>query len=108
MGEVHVWYMTEEERLEYIRKHPIVPYEKPAGSSFADINTATDKAKKRKHPRKGKGAINHVDLDRLHELFMRGVLLADIAKALSISEANLNNVIKIQRKVNPEKWPHRK
>jgi hypothetical protein len=36
-GEVHVWYMTESERLAYIKKHPIIPYEE-RGSSFADIH----------------------------------------------------------------------
>jgi hypothetical protein len=35
-GEVTVWYMTEEERLAYIAKHPIIPTEKPKGSSYVD------------------------------------------------------------------------
>ncbi|MFP7327908.1 hypothetical protein [Bacillus subtilis] len=28
-GEVITWDMTEEERLEYIKKHPIIPTEEP-------------------------------------------------------------------------------
>lgn len=28
IGEVKVWYMTEEERQEYIKKHPIKPTKK--------------------------------------------------------------------------------
>jgi hypothetical protein len=48
-GEVHVWYMTEEERLAYIKKHPIVPFEEK-GSSFADIH---DMKKRREKAKKG-------------------------------------------------------
>lgn len=33
IGKVTVWYMTEEERLAYIEKHPIKNTQ-PAGSSF--------------------------------------------------------------------------
>ncbi|WP_419882771.1 hypothetical protein ACN6MY_03620 [Peribacillus sp. B-H-3] len=41
MSEVTVWYMTEDERLAYIEKHPIVKTEKPKGKrdlAFANIN----------------------------------------------------------------------
>lgn len=34
VGKVTVWYMTEEERLAYIEKHPIVPTEQPSGPIF--------------------------------------------------------------------------
>lgn len=37
-GEVHTWFMTEEERLAYIKKHPILATEKPKGSTF--VNTS--------------------------------------------------------------------
>lgn len=50
-GEVKVWYMTEEERLAYIRKHPIVPTEKPRGSSYSgvyDIPSHRERQKKMK------------------------------------------------------------
>lgn len=36
-GEVHTWFMTEEERLAYIKKHPIVQTEKPKGSTYANV-----------------------------------------------------------------------
>jgi hypothetical protein len=34
MGQVTIWYMSEEERLAYIKKHPIKPTEKPKGAAF--------------------------------------------------------------------------
>ena len=37
-GQVKVWYMTEEERLAYIAKHPIIPYEVSSGLTFAEKN----------------------------------------------------------------------
>ena len=36
-GKVKVWYMTEEERLAYIEKHPIVPIDQPKGMAFENI-----------------------------------------------------------------------
>ena len=36
-GNVKTWYMTEEERLAYIKKHPIKLTEKPKGASFSDV-----------------------------------------------------------------------
>jgi hypothetical protein len=36
-GKVHVWYMTEEQRLDYIKKHPIIPTERPKGSTFEEL-----------------------------------------------------------------------
>lgn len=36
IGKVTIWYMTEEERLAYIDKHPIVPYEVSSGQTFAE------------------------------------------------------------------------
>ncbi|GKU81238.1 hypothetical protein NCCP28_06340 [Niallia sp. NCCP-28] len=37
IGKVTVWKMTEEERLAFIKKYPIVPTEPPKGSSLANI-----------------------------------------------------------------------
>ncbi|MFJ7471089.1 hypothetical protein ACIQWI_21340 [Peribacillus frigoritolerans] len=51
MSEVKVWYMTEEERLAYIEKHPIVPSEeKPnkSGAAFSDIFAYGERKKKMK------------------------------------------------------------
>lgn len=36
-GDVTVWFMTEEEHLAYIEKHPIIPTEKPKGSSYTGV-----------------------------------------------------------------------
>ncbi|RBP87878.1 hypothetical protein DFO70_11769 [Cytobacillus firmus] len=40
-GEVKVWYMTEEERLAYIKKHPIRPAKnvKKSDTTFANLGT---------------------------------------------------------------------
>ncbi|MDF1997618.1 hypothetical protein [Peribacillus frigoritolerans] len=49
MSEVSVWFMTEEERLAYIEKHPIIPStEKPnkSGAAFSDILTYVERRKK--------------------------------------------------------------
>jgi hypothetical protein len=43
-GKVTVWYMTEEERQEYIKKHPIVPTKRERIISFSEI--PKDKYKK--------------------------------------------------------------
>ena len=37
-GKVVEWKMTEELRLAYIEKHPIVPTEKPKGASFVNAD----------------------------------------------------------------------
>jgi hypothetical protein len=39
MGKVTVWQMTEEERLAYIEKHPIIPTKKKRNESFDNIHT---------------------------------------------------------------------
>jgi hypothetical protein len=38
VGEVKVWYMTEEERLAYIKKHPIKSTKKPKGASYVNVD----------------------------------------------------------------------
>lgn len=45
-GKVTVWQMTEEQRLEYVKKHPIIPRKKPSGSSYAatDYKWRSEKA----------------------------------------------------------------
>jgi hypothetical protein len=40
MNDVKIWYMTEEERLAYIKKNPIVPRPRKKGDSFRDIYKA--------------------------------------------------------------------
>ena len=41
IGKVEVWYMTEEERQAYIKKHPIQAQERPKGSSFVSLEAET-------------------------------------------------------------------
>jgi len=48
VGKVTVWYMTEEERLAYIEKHPIVPYEQTSGQTFGMKNIEKLKASSKK------------------------------------------------------------
>jgi hypothetical protein len=47
-GEVKKWRMSEEERLAYIAKHPIVKPQKPKakGESFANIHEMKKRKKK--------------------------------------------------------------
>ncbi|WP_179212614.1 hypothetical protein [Priestia aryabhattai] len=52
MSEVKVWYMTEEERLAYIKKHPIVPTKRKKGDSFADIYSSGYESANRKRKAK--------------------------------------------------------
>ena len=56
MSKVTVWYMTEEERLAYIEKYPIVPSEeKPnkRGAAFSDILAYGERRKKLKEGERG-------------------------------------------------------
>jgi hypothetical protein len=48
MGEVKVWYMTEEERLAYIKKHPIKPTERrKKKKAFDDIHLYGERRKRK-------------------------------------------------------------
>jgi len=51
MSDVKIWYMTEEERLAYIAKHPIVPRPREKGDTFADIYSYKKTKKKLKGDR---------------------------------------------------------
>ena len=104
LGKVTVWKMTEEERLAYIAKHPIIPTEKPSGFTNAKmVQVAPEKKSKHKGPR----IIDTVDKDELHKLFIEGKTFDEMAKSLNVSVAVINNYIKEQRKLYPEKWPRR-
>lgn len=48
MSEVKVWYMTEEERLAYIKKHPIKPTKKLNGSSYVNVEWELTRRKKKR------------------------------------------------------------
>lgn len=54
-GKVTTWYMSEEERLAYIEKHPIIPTEKP--SSYASLGEQLKK----------KGEIGRKRIKELHD-----------------------------------------
>jgi YesN/AraC family two-component response regulator len=109
IGKVTVRHMSEEERLAYIEKHPIVPTKQPSETKFStDAIDFKAVAERRKEAIKGKRIIDQVDKDAIHKLFISGRRLEDIAQSFKISMSNLNNYIKEQRKINPEKWPRRK
>jgi hypothetical protein len=47
LGKIHVWKMSEEERLAYIAKHPIIKKEKKKekGTSYSNIHEMKKKKK---------------------------------------------------------------
>lgn len=101
-GKVEVWYMSEEQRLAYIAKHPIRSEEKPKGSSFSNIHEYGERKKTSKET-----IMDKVDKVELHKRFLAGERLEDISKSLQITTSTLNNFIKEQRKIEPYRWPHR-
>ncbi|SDM18127.1 hypothetical protein [Bacillus sp. OK048] len=106
IGKVTVWYMTEEERLAYVAKHPIVPTGEAVFSTETIDYKKVSERKKEALQRKGK-LIDSVDKDTLHKLFMSGETIPEIATALNISISVLNKYIGDQRKIEPDKWPIR-
>lgn len=44
VGKVITWHMTDEERLEYIKKHPIIRTDKPKVAFDPDYKWRPDKA----------------------------------------------------------------
>jgi hypothetical protein len=109
LGKVTVWKMSEEERLAYIEKHPIKPSDKPQGVTFdtdAIDHKKIQERKKEAHVTRVT-IMDNVDKDALHQLFMSGMRVEDIAKSLKITVANLYSYIKKQREIEPEKWPYR-
>lgn len=100
MSKVTVWYMTEEERLEYIKKHPIIPTEKPSGTDFATIKEMKGK--------KGRNKIlNNVAEAKIHKMFIDGIPIKEIAQEVGLSFATIQKFIVLERKNDPEKWPRR-
>ncbi|MFS0820787.1 hypothetical protein [Bacillus sp. 1P02SD] len=100
MGKVHVWYMTEEERLAYIAKHPIVPTEKPNGTDFATIKEMKCKKGRTK-------ILNNVAEAKIHQMFISGDPLKEIAESVGLSYATVQKFITLERKNDPDKWPRR-
>jgi hypothetical protein len=106
IGKVTVWYMTEEERQAYIKKHPIVPSENVKGTTFATV-TEMQYTKAVENRVQSKPNILDSFANDIHRLFMEGNTQLDIAKKLNINASTLNNFIYKQRIINPEKWPYR-
>ncbi|MBT2603761.1 hypothetical protein J7E55_12110 [Bacillus sp. ISL-53] len=46
MSQVHVWYMSEKERLAYIEKHPIIPTKRPKIPAFSNLNQYGERKEK--------------------------------------------------------------
>jgi hypothetical protein len=109
LGKVTVWYMTPKELAEYVAKHPIKPSDKPQGVTFDTDAIDHKKVKERKKEALVSRVtiMDNVDKDALHQLFMSGMRVEDIAKSLKITVANLYSYIKKQREIEPEKWPYR-
>lgn len=111
-GKVTVWHMTEEERLDYIEKHPIVPTEIPSGTAFSkDFGEERRKnleKNKGKEVKKEPTVMDKVDKEELHIRFMAGEPLGMIAESFDVTLASLGRYISDQRKINPEKWPYRR
>jgi hypothetical protein len=53
------------------------------------------------------GEKTSVDMDQLHELFMSGMPLPEIAEILHISDTRIYQLIREAREIHPEKWPKR-
>lgn len=111
-GKVTVWQMTEEERLAYIAKHPIVPTETPKGTAFSkDLGEERRnnlERNKNKEVKKAPTVMDKVDKEELHKRFMAGESLARMAKHFDVTLASLGRYISDQRKIEPDKWPYRK
>jgi DNA-binding IclR family transcriptional regulator len=105
IGKVTVWQMTEDERLAYIAKHPIIP---TGGTNFSfDSINHKLAAERRDEALEGNRIIDGVDKDLLHKMYMEGKSLPKIAEALGINRSTINNYIFKQRKIEPDKWPIR-
>jgi hypothetical protein len=108
IGKVTTWVMTEQQRLDYIKKHPIVPTKKPTGSNFSNVSEMQYKKSVEARGKKNMTKVmDVVDKDQLHKLFMSGKPIGAIAKDFNINENTMNNYIQEQRRMDPEKWPYR-
>lgn len=109
IGKVHEWKMTEDERLAYIKKHPIVKTAHKFGAQFStDAIDYTQLNERKKEAFKDKKIIGEHIGSKIHQLYMKGAALKDIATELDINLSTINSYIRAQRKTNPEKWPSRK
>lgn len=116
VGKVTVWYMTEEERLAYIKKYPIVPIEPPKGSKFVKLSekelskkkAAKQKPKKAPKEKKKRPTLtDKLDKADIQKRYAAGEKLKDIAALHNISITLLDRLIRKERKLEPNKWPKR-
>lgn len=105
-GEVHVWQMTEEERLAYIAKHPIVPIENNSGAKFNMISQEQQEQAKKARALKPT-LTDRVDKEELNERYISGEMMKDIAENMDFPLWVIDRVIRKERKREPEKWPYR-
>lgn len=110
-GEVVTWFMTEEERLAYIAKHPIVPTEMPKGVAYSkylgDERRKNLERNKDKEVIKAPTVMDKVDKEELHQMFVEGATLAEMADYFDVTLPSLSRYILAQRKIEPDKWPSR-
>lgn len=109
-GEVTTYQMSEEERLAYIEKHPIVPAEKAKSTNFSiptkeqHENAVVNSKKARQQKPK---LIDEIDKEHLHKLFVAGYRIADIAKTFNVTQNQLSYFIRQLRNADPGRWPKR-
>lgn len=96
-SQVTTWFMSEEERLAYIAKHPIKTMDKPKAVIISNRQV------KNKQPT----LMDGVDKEKLYELFSMGKPIERIAEELGVSSGTLTKYITKQRSLDPEKWPYR-
>jgi len=112
-GEVIVWHMTEEERLAYIAKHPIVPTDKPRGGQFSNIHEMKRKEASMNGYKNGKQAnsnnkiLDEEDKNFIYAQYEIGARLHDIAKSLGVEKHTINNFIAAERKRSSKAFPRR-
>lgn len=105
IGQVKTWYMTEEQRLAYIAEHPIVPTDKPNGSTFESVYTIN--MNQNKEQKKRPSIMDKVDKEDLHRRFLAGEKLKNMANHFDVTIQTLDKYIRKQREIDPDKWPYR-
>lgn len=112
-GEVIVWQMTEEERLAYIAKHPIVPTEKPRAGQFSNIHEMKRKEASMNGYKNGKQAnsnnkiLDEQDKEFVYIQYESGARIQDIAEGLAVEKHTINNFIAAERKRSSKAFPRR-
>lgn len=103
-GKVTVWYMTEEERLAYIEKHPIVPTAKPKRAEFSHEGDIVARKNAVKTNNKKPKIMDKFDKEEIRRRFLDGEKLEDIAADIGVSESTLYLFVRKQRLESPDLW----